>query len=403
MELLLVLYLLSGVFKSFALLFGISFPIDLTLLFALLTLVNTFIRNFNLHKFSYHLRVERKKTLLLFFVFWCWMAFTLLYTSSPQYSGMKTFLFCTNFIPFIVILMSKRFNINLFLRVFSFLAILLSLLYLPLLNIYTQLGSNEEIHDSIGGLYLTLGGYLGVSILFLLTTHKPVFGLYIDKIIIICSFFLLLIIGARGPLIFTVLCFLLFLLSRKHISLSQKKIANLLLFLFCIIVVVEILQKSSEESLVGILFERSMSRLSLIMDGLLGNGDMGNSANIRVEHYEHSYLLITQSIENFVLGTGVGSFSIETNGIDGRGYPHNLILEVWTEMGIIGVVLFLSFVTTLFSNICVEKYYISGYVILYFLLEYSKSGSLVDIRTGLTFCVLFICSANIKQRLSILN
>lgn len=85
--------------------------------------------------------------------------------------------------------MSKRFNINLFLRVF-FLAILLSLLYLPLLNIYTQLGSNEEIHDSIGGLYLTLGGYLGVSILFLLTTHKPVFGLYIDKIIIICSFFI---------------------------------------------------------------------------------------------------------------------------------------------------------------------------------------------------------------------
>ena len=65
MELLLVLYLLSGVFKSFALLFGISFPIDLTLLFALLTLVNTFIRNFNFHKFSYHLRVERKKTLLL--------------------------------------------------------------------------------------------------------------------------------------------------------------------------------------------------------------------------------------------------------------------------------------------------------------------------------------------------
>ena len=81
----------------------------------------------------------------------------------------------------------------------------------------------------------------------------------------------------------------------------------------------------------------------------------------------------------------------------------SLVLEVWTEMGIIGVVLFLSFVTTLFSNICVEKYYISGYVILYFLLEYSKSGSLVDIRTGLTFCVLFICSANIKQRLSILN
>ena len=84
MEILLVLYLLSGVFKSFALLFGISFPIDLTLLFALLTLVNTFIRNFNLHKFSYHLRVERKKTLLLFFVFWCWMAFTLLYTALPS-------------------------------------------------------------------------------------------------------------------------------------------------------------------------------------------------------------------------------------------------------------------------------------------------------------------------------
>lgn len=403
MELLFVLYLLSGIFKSFALLFGISFPIDLTLLFALLTLADVFIRSLNFHNFSYSVYVERKKTLLLFFVFWCWMAFTLLYTSSPQYSSMKTFLFCTNFVPFIVVLMSKRFNIKLFLKIFSFFSVLLTLLYLPLLNVYTQLGGNEEMHDSIGGLYLTLGGYLGVSILFLLTTQKPIFSLYIDKIIIVCSFFLLLIIGARGPLLFTVLCSLLYLLRKKQFSVSKRKIINFFLFLLCTIAVIGILQRSSEDSLIGILFERSMLRLSLIIDGLLGNGDMGNSANIRVEFYEHSYLLITRSIENFILGTGVGSFSIETNGVDGRGYPHNLILEVWTEMGVVGVVFFLSFITTLFSNIRAKKYYISEYVILYFLLEYSKSGSLVDIRTGLTFCVLFICSANMGQHLSIPN
>ncbi|RGX76877.1 O-antigen ligase family protein [Bacteroides fragilis] len=142
------------------------------------------------------------------------------------------------------------------------------------------------------------------------------------------------------------------------------------------------------------LYERSIERLSLIVEGILGDGDMGKSANTRVEHFENSYNLITESIGNFIFGTGIGSFSIETMGIDGRGYPHNIILEVWTELGIIGVILLICFFASLFWRFSVERLYISGYVVLYFLLGYSKSSSLVDLRVGVTFCLLFICSVN---------
>lgn len=46
--------------------------------------------------------------------------------------------------------------------------------------------------------------------------------------------------------------------------------------------------------------------------------------------------------DNPVLGKGIGSFSINYRGEDIRDYPHNIILETASELGIVGLsVLFL--------------------------------------------------------------
>lgn len=92
---------------------------------------------------------------------------------------------------------------------------------------YLEFGSNDEIHESVGGLYLTLGGYLGAIVVTFLTTKKNVFNPYVDKIFIAISAFILLIIGARGPLIFTVLCVILYLINKRKISLLFPQFVNL--------------------------------------------------------------------------------------------------------------------------------------------------------------------------------
>lgn len=398
MESLFTLFLLSGVFKAFTLLFGITFPIDLTFLLALFTVIALLVRNLNFRTHSLYLHVGRKKTSFFFLILWLWMLCTLMYTTSPQYSFEKTFLFLTNFVPLIVIFVSREFNVQLFLRSFSIVTLLLTILYLPFLDMYLEFGSNDEIHESVGGLYLTLGGYLGAIVVSFLTTKKNVFNSYIDKILIAISAFILLIIGARGPLIFTVLCVILYLINKRKISFTTFSICKYLIVTVGLVLFIIFMENSEDRGMFTTLYERSTERLSLIVEGVLGDGDMGKSANTRVEHFENSYNLITESIGNFIFGTGIGSFSIETMGVDGRGYPHNIILEVWTELGIIGVILLISFFVSLFWRFSVERLYISGYVVLYFLLGYSKSSSLVDLRVGVTFCLLFICSVNMVYK-----
>lgn len=99
MESLFTLFLLSGVFKAFALLFGIIFPIDLTFLLALFTVISLLVRNLNFRTHSLYLHVGRKKTSLFFLMLWLWMLCTLMYTTSPQYSFEKTFLFFDKLCP----------------------------------------------------------------------------------------------------------------------------------------------------------------------------------------------------------------------------------------------------------------------------------------------------------------
>ncbi len=395
MELSFVLYLLSGILKSYFTFWKISVPIDLTALFGLLSLIALFIRNFKA-KGIFISHVEGKNIFFPFILFWIWMLFSLIYTSSDNYSLEKALFFGTNFIPFLIIFTSCNFKIENFLKFFTITVIILLIIYIPYSsNYYNRLGNIAEIRENILRLYLMLGQCLGAIILTFLTKRSTVFHPLVDKLLIVLCLFLLIIIGARGPLIFTIVCSLLYLCKNfnfKSLPYLTKTFIGIVL-----ITLVFIVFTMNSETIIT-LFDHSIGRMSLIINGFLSEGDMGNSVNSRVKFYNDAFDLINKSYGNLIFGTGIGSYLYETAGIDGKGYPHNIMLEIWCELGIIGVFIFTYFLLTIFKINSLRRNYITVYIVLYYLLEYGKSASLIDIRIGITFILLYTFSGNLMKR-----
>ncbi|HLP59402.1 MAG TPA: hypothetical protein VK186_11255, partial [Candidatus Deferrimicrobium sp.] len=136
-ELLFTLYLLSGIAKVFLKFFlGDTFA-DLfnpTLIFAaLLVLLSAFqgLKNIYIKNKLYIARGSLPVTAFLL-VFYAWMICSLLYSVSPQYSGIKTFLFLTNLVAFLFPLTFKGFDFQRWVKYFVYTGSVFIVLYLAL-------------------------------------------------------------------------------------------------------------------------------------------------------------------------------------------------------------------------------------------------------------------------------
>ncbi len=74
------------------------------------------------------------------------------------------------------------------------------------------------------------------------------------------------------------------------------------------------------------------------MSVLLNEPGGGESASGRVERYIVAWNMIQ---EHFFFGGGIGSFTIAFAHEDVSNYPHNVFLEIWSELGLVGITLFL--------------------------------------------------------------
>ena len=133
--------------------------------------------------------------------------------------------------------------------------------------------------------------------------------------------------------------------------------------------------------------ERSFNRL-----GKLTNKNKGSSVNERLDMLSFSYSSINR---NILFGTGIGSFSKEYNGKDKRGYPHNILIEIWFELGLIGLLLFSFFLFFLFKDINVTFLL---WLVLFVFLNAFKSAELGDLRI-----MFFILSTPIVYQLYNIN
>lgn len=387
------LFLLSGVIKSFLIaIFKLPMPVDFTLLMALvlvLVYLPKFIRDGVLRsKFS--VTPSSLPLIGLLSVFFLWMITTLTFTPSPRYSFEKVFLFLPNLVAFILPLLYVNFKTRRFLKFHVFFSTGLSLLF----AYYYPRILQFELHLDDPGFakgYLTIGYISGLTAALLIFLD---FGLKksVRLVLVLLNIFVMMIAGGRGPLFFLVLVLLLkgavmiTKIKKIPLSLSPKKILLVILAVILIVFATQTVIQKYAHSL-----ERSLYRLSLLFDA--GSDD---SVSTRLSYIDFSFDKIFQDVGNFAFGCGIGSFGILYSGEDVRQYPHNILLEIWFELGVMGLFLFLLFMAFYFKKVQINSPLL--YPFIYIVLNSLKSSSFTDLRIMFGFfCVFLLYDALVKR------
>lgn len=389
-ELLYALYLLSGIGKLFLKFFmgdvGELFAtqFNITLLFAILLVLLTggqwFINGFL--RSTFYIARDSLPVILLFFVFYLWMICTLLYSASPGYSYIKTLLFLTNLVAFLFPLAYKGFNFQRFIKYFVFIGSAFIVLYLTFVP-RSYAGYMSENLD-ISAKYLDIG-YLAALNVLLLTLLLPHLELrqWVKLAFIGINLTALMITGARGPLVFMLVVLLMRLLFSPGMVLrflGRLNLKKTLVIMISIIILVVGLYSTLGKYTINI--ERTVERLQLVTD--IGSSSLA----VRFTQLSFSFDKIFENLFNFSLGYGIGSFGILYAGEDERLYPHNIIIETWFEMGMVGVILLLFFFFFYLKKIKLNSP--AFYIFFYLFLNSLKSSSLVDLRImfGILACLL---------------
>ncbi|OCL85612.1 O-antigen polymerase [Arcobacter porcinus] len=376
-----VFYLLSGFIKGFLIAYGIYIPIDITLVGILILSIYIIIALFDGIKLSFKLIF----ICMILFLFYGWMIFSSIYTSSENYWLEKNILFITNIIAFLFpFILGKYFNVCIFFKYFIIITSILNIFFMQ--YIFPYIYQNLEFY-SVGGSYLFVSLYSGINIILLCIFKINFKYKYLTYFIISVNFYTLFTSGGRAGIIFTsILLIFYYLLKIKNFYLFKFTKIDLVktmifTFLTTFIVILFYLYNNSSDKLQTI--ERTGDRLILLLDSFSNKSD--DSMNERYKLISFSIDEIFSSLDSFLFGKGIGSFSIEYNGDDGRNYPHNIILEILFELGMIGMIIFFIFYFSIIKNIRQNIYF---FLIVYITLHILKSSGLTDLR--LFFAILSI-------------
>ncbi len=399
MNIIYLIYLFSGMLKSVLLYHGINLPVDLTAAFAFILILDILwnavgtVSGKKLHLPS----LIALGSLLLFFI---WMMLSLTYTPSESYSKQKVVYFLTNIVAFAYPIFHKRINLVKLMRYFVLFVLVLSFWYMPILIYYlshSELQGIESPIREVVSMYLGVGLLQGISVLLLLQNRK-LFSLILRILLTVFLFACILLSGARAPTLFTLVILMVYAGVKliqyfEYGKLFHRARLNQLIFVAFVIGVLGIGTGLVFSSQVRVLAHRSIVRISLLFD----DEYKGDSVDKRVEQINFSLEMISKSSEKFLIGYGVGSFGVLESGEDSRAYPHNFILEILFEMGLIGLILFLFFIVMVFAH-PPEKasMLIPAYFFVFFLLNYVKSSSIVDMRIMYAFLSLYLIQSQLK-------
>lgn len=328
-----ILFLFAGRFKADSRFQW--FPVDLTgffFVFSVFLGVIILIRNNNF---------KQKALLLVTFgiTFLLYSFFSLLWTPGIHYATQKAFYNITlvlwPLVAFVFIIANNKQRMTRFIIIlwlFSFWIAIESLLF------YLRIGGKGFI-TPLGGNYLGIGRVLGlgaiISIWYFSYVAKNCLKNIVLLIICLLYLFLLFVVGGRGPLLATLISLFIPLLTNINLVKKQKKyiikpLAPLGILLIITVFIVGL-------SISGIVRFVTLSRLEILL-----RPDMGASALTRIQAFQYAYEFWQ---EKPFLGHGIGSYPILRMTGDVRLYPHNIILEILSEIGLVGLLLFLGFIS----------------------------------------------------------
>lgn len=333
-------FLTAGVYKGDPRLKFLPDFLDLTIMFGILSVLGI----------AYGVIIKRirfivpsKQVLVPYLIIDLLGILSLVYTIAPIYGTDKLLRFLTItslalFAPYF--LFQKKEFINRFFSLFIVLAILMLLdilskgLFPQKLGFYTVFGAN----------YLAVGRIIGTALImllfyFLMSSQgkiKKVFYLSLIPPMLFGMF----LSGGRGPLIafiITILMISILIISRfgKNIltfSTSIKKTdvkVSVLIIILCIVGIIIFINFSDY-------FTTFIYRIEILIEG-----GGGSSALERMERFKKSIEPMI-SFPTGIIGLGIGGFSVFYGGVDDKrgAYPHNIFLELGSEIGMFGLFAF---------------------------------------------------------------
>lgn len=346
LEVVFALLVLSGLLKAIPMCFGYEWPLDPTLVLGCVTLLvacyEALVRKNRPEVSDYKKRFWR---LVPFVAFGIWWLISLAYTASPGFGITKTILLVPNVLVLAVPFLVRDFSVQRFAKTMVAGAVVGGFFSLIAYGYYSQLReaeigiTNLELMQSY---YLKAGEFCGMAMFLALLIENKYFRLFGVNVL----YLLLLATAARGPILFGSM--LLLFAGIRHIWINRGwswKLVGLLVVLNVAWGSVLFLSSNMQAS-----YNRSFYRVSLLFgaerkpDPRLTDEEQGGATSVegREDHFGFATGKIFESAKSIALGYGAGSYNYLKTGQDGRGYPHNLLLEVWFELGLVGT-LFLAY------------------------------------------------------------
>jgi hypothetical protein len=328
------------------------------------------------------------KYLLIYFLLIAHIPLSILWSDSPNYGLDKLFLFCPLVLTSIFSSKIILKNFNFFLKIFLLLIIII-LGYLAIGDVFSSInnillkGGSISLDEEAVNASNSIGNLFAFSILicvcFFQTIRKSYYKILIIIMIISCLI-LLLSTGSRSPLI---ALFSSLFISRFIIS--NKKLYFLLFLLFLLILFI-VIDKN-------FIYQITPESIHFFLDLRYLSESAGDSFNERLFYYKQALEgIFSGNILEIFFGHGLGDFSHYVLNRDVRLYPHNFLLEISYEFGLIFLILFTYLNLKLIAmsrNIYFRnKFYWLNIFYYYFLIRSMFSGDITG--NHLLFLFLFM-------------
>jgi O-antigen ligase len=291
------------------------------------------------HRFEDSLR-----EIIAFFAFATIVAFSYLYTPAPDYGGTKLLRFVligSFFLLAPLYLMVREEDFRHFVIAFLCLAVLQSVALLTQLQSSSQATPNPEDADvtRIGA-----GWLIGMAILLLLF-YRLVDSDLLRKCLIAvtlpCLTAGLIASASRGAVVAVSLALIVCVVKARRGKSKLPVVVVGLLLIVCAGTTYYFLRDKANGKYTG--------KIDELLDYAQGKSysDSGRSTAHRLEFYTAA---IDEIPERPFLGLGVGGWSIYYWDSDSRQYPHNILLEISVEEGLVGLIAFLAFQAIIYSD-----------------------------------------------------